>query len=267
MQESELFAGGAAGNIEAMNGVVRRMAQDLAALSVRKAGILLVHSSLKSLGPLPDGPETAVEGLVEAFGNDGTLLMPAFSYETVKAENPNFDTLNTPSCVGALPEFFRKRRGTMRSIHPTHSVCGIGPGAGQMLGGHSKDVTPCGKNSPFFKLKEEAGQILFIGCGLKPNTSMHAVEELVEPPYLYDGWVDYRIKLADGRETAMRVRSHGFSGWRQRYDRIEAVMGGEGISTGKVLSANCFLLEASVFWQKAYDTLKGDPLYFIDRIT
>jgi len=116
-----------------------------------------------------------------------------------------------------------------------------------------------------FKEKEKP-----IVLDLAPGTGKvfkEGVEEFVEPPYLYNGWVDYRIKLPDGRETAMRVRSHGFKGWRQRYDRIEAVMGGKGISLGKVLSADCFLLEASVFWQKAYDTLKGDPLYFIDRIT
>ena len=175
-----------------MNDVACRMARDLAGLGVRKPGTLLVHSSLKSLGNLPDGPETAVEGLLEALGSEGTLLMPALSYATVKEENPVFDILNTPSCVGALTEFFRKRNGTIRSVHPTHSVCGIGHSAVRMLGGQFHDVTPCGENSPYFKLREKAGQILFLGCGLKPNTSMHAVEELVEPPYLYDGWVDYR---------------------------------------------------------------------------
>jgi aminoglycoside 3-N-acetyltransferase len=249
-----------------MNDVVRRMARDLAGLGVKRAGALFVHSSLKSLGRLPDAPETAVEGLLEALGSDGTLLMPALTYETVNAENPVFDVLNTPSCIGALPEFFRKRTGTIRSVHPTHSACGIGPRSGDLLGGHLRDASPCGKNSPFFKLKEEAGQILFLGCGLKPNTSMHAVEELVEPPYLYDGWVDYRIRLADGRETAMRVRSHGFKGWRQRYDRIDAVMAGEGISAGKVLSADCFLLEAPAFWRKAHQAMIRDPLFFVDPI-
>jgi len=249
-----------------MNDVVRRMAEDLAALGVRKAGALLVHSSLRSLGQRPGAPETAVEGLLEALGIDGTLLMPALTYETVDAQNPVFDVLGTPSCVGALPEFFRKRSGTIRSVHPTHSACGTGPRARDMLGGHLRDVTPCGENSPFFKLKEEAGQILFLGCGLKPNTSMHAVEELVEPPYLYGGWVDYRIRLADGSETAMRVRSHGFKGWRQRYDRVDAVMAGVGISAGKVLSADCFLLEAPAFWRKAHQGMKRDPLFFVDRI-
>jgi aminoglycoside 3-N-acetyltransferase len=249
-----------------MNDVVCRMARDLAGLGVRKAGALLVHSSLKSLGKLPDGPETAVEGLLEVLGGEGTLLMPALSYETVNAENPVFDVLNTPSCVGALPEFFRRRPGAIRSVHPTHSACGIGPRAGSMLGEHVRDVTPCGENSPYFKLKEEAGQILFLGCGLKPNTSMHAVEELIEPPYLYNGWVDYRIRLADGSAAAMRVRSHGFKGWRQRYDRIETVMAGDGISAGRVLSADCFLLEAPALWRKAHQALKEDPLFFVDRM-
>lgn len=251
----------------ALNDVACRMARDLAGLGVTKAGILLVHSSLKSLGNLPDGPGTAVEGLLQALGSEGTLLMPALSYGTVKEESPVFDVLNTPSCVGALTEFFRKRSGTMRSVHPTHSVCGIGPGAGRMLSGHCRDVTPCGENSPYFKLREEAGQILFVGCGLKPNTSMHAVEELVEPPYLYNGWVDYTIKLAEGSETRMRVRSHHFKGWKQRYDRIETVMAGEGISAGKVLSADCFLLEASTFWRKALQAMKEAPLFFVDQMT
>jgi aminoglycoside 3-N-acetyltransferase len=250
-----------------MNDVVRQMADELVGLGVRKSGTLLVHSSLKSLGRLPDGPETAVEALLEALGSGGTLLMPALSYATVKVENPFFDVSNTPSCVGALTEFFRKRPGTMRSVHPTHSVCGTGPGAGHMLSMHTRDVTPCGPNSPYSMLREKAGQILFVGCGLRPNTSMHAVEELVEPAYLYDGWVEYRIKLADGSETTMRVRRHGFNGWQQRYDRAEQVMAGEGINMGKVLSADCVLLEASVFWRKALRAMQQTPLFFVDPIT
>jgi len=249
-----------------MNEFASRMSRDLAALGVRKSGTLLVHSSLKSLENMPDGPETAVDGLVGALGSGGTLLMPALSYESVNEGNPFFDVANTPSCVGALTEYFRRRPGTMRSVHPTHSVCGVGPGAGRMLDEHFRDVTPCGRNSPYFRLGEESGQILFLGCGLKPNTSMHAVEELVEPPYLYSGWVDYRITLADGSEKGMRVRRHGFEGWRQRYDRIEGVMAGEGITAGKVLTSDCILLEASDFWRKALQAIRAAPLAFVDRL-
>jgi len=250
-----------------MTEVESRMARDLTTLGVRQGGVLLVHASFKSLGPLPDGPESAIGGLLAALGRDGTLLMPALSYETVNAEHPDFDVRLTPSCVGALPEFFRKRSGTVRSVHPTHSVCGVGSGVARLLGDHGRDVTPCGPNSPFVRLRDASGQILFLGCGLKPNTSMHGVEELVEPPYLYSGWAVYRITLADGSETTMRVRRHGFKGWAQRYDRIEAVMGGAGIRAGRVLSADCFLLEAPVFWRRAHAALMAEPLFFVDRIT
>ncbi len=248
-----------------MTDVISQMARDLTGLGVRRGGVLLVHASLKSLGPPPGGPESAISGLLAALGSEGTLLMPALSYETVNAGHPDFDVRHTPSCVGALPEFFRQRAGTLRSVHPTHSACGFGPRAEALLGAHRRDVTPCGPNSPFSRLKDEGGQILFLGCGLKPNTSMHAVEELVEPPYLYAGWVDYRITLADGGATTMRVRRHGFSGWVQRYDRIEAVMDGEGIRAGRILVADGVLLEAAIFWRKAREALRRDPLFFVDR--
>ena len=241
------------------------MARDLAGLGVRRAGTLLVHSSLKSLGKLPEGPETAIEGLLEALGSEGTLLMPALSYSTVEEESPFFDILNTPSCVGALTEYFRKRAGQYGAPIPLTRCAGLVQSQ-HMVDRHFHDVTPCGENSPFSKLRKKDCQILFLGCGLKPNTSMHAVEELVEPPYLYNGWVDYRIKLADGSEKRMRVRRHGFKGWQQRYDRIESVMEGEGISAGKVLSSDCFLLEASDFWRKALQAMSVAPLTFVDRI-
>jgi hypothetical protein len=43
-------------------------------------------------------------------------------------------------------------------------------------------------------------------------------------------------------------------------------MAGEGIRAGKVLSADCFLLEAPELWQKAHRAMKGDPLFFVERI-
>jgi len=81
-----------------------------------------VHTSLRSLGKVPGGAETVVRGLLYALGENGTLLTPALSYASVGVNNPVFDVLHTPSCVGALPEYFRTRPGTIRSVHPTHSV-------------------------------------------------------------------------------------------------------------------------------------------------
>ncbi len=234
-------------------------------LGVRQGGVLLVHSSLRSLGPLDGGAETVVQSLLEALGPQGTLLMPALSYRTVGPKSPVFNVLTTSSCVGALPEYFRTRPGTIRSVHPTHSVSGVGPLVKDLLGEHMRSTTPCGPYSPFARLPEAGGQILFLGCGLHPNTSMHAVEEKVEPVYLYGDQVDYRVILADRSQHRMRVRSHSFEGWSQRYDRLAQHLSAPALRQGNVLSANCYLVEASSMWTAALAALHEDPLCFVER--
>lgn len=242
-----------------------QLAAGLLALGVRPGGVLLVHSALRSLGLPADLPraEIAVSGLLEALGPAGTLLMPALSYASVSARQPVFDAARTPSCVGGLTEYFRTRPGTLRSVHPTHSVCGTGPRAAELLAGHQEDATPCGAHSPFARLPEVNGQILFLGCGLRPNTSLHAIEEHVVPPYLFGQPLDYQIILADGSVTAMRVRRHNFAGWEQRYDRLEQVMDG-GLRAGRVLQASCHLVESAQMWPAALAALRRDPLFFVE---
>lgn len=243
---------------------------DLLALGVQPGGVLLVHSSLRSLGPIPgaserdSGAEVVVQSLLEALGPQGTLLMPALSYATVGAHNPFFDVRSTPSCVGALPEYFRTRAGTLRSVHPTHSVCGAGRRAAELLADHIRDRTPVGSGSPFARLPKIGGQILFLGCGLMPNTSMHGVEEHVVPPYLYANDVEYQVTLADGSQAHMTVRSHNFQGWIQRYDRLGDLMK-KGCRKGQVLQAECYLLDAAEAWFAALTQLRANPLYFIDK--
>jgi aminoglycoside 3-N-acetyltransferase len=241
---------------------------DLLALGVQPGGILLVHSSLRSLGPEltreNEGAEIVVQALLRALGPSGTLLMPTLSYETVSPQNPLYDVRKTPTCVGALQEFFRSRPGTIRSVHPTHSVSGVGRRAEEILGDHHLDTTPAGSHSPFAKLPHLGGQVLFVGCGLRPNTSMHAIEEHVEPPYLFGAPVDYRIILADGVEMNMNVRSHGFKGWQQRYDRLEEVQK-HGLRKGTVLQANCHLLDAAEMELAALSEMRTDPLFFVEK--
>jgi len=248
-----------------MNDIQIQFQNDLLALGIRPGGILLVHSSLRSLGVVFGGAETIIEGLLTVLGDDGTLLMPALSYEHVTPNNPHFDVNKTPSNVGTLPEFFRLRDGTLRSVHPTHSVCAVGKLASQIIQHHIKDSTPCGINSPFHRLPEYDGQILMLGCGLEPNTSMHAIEELVEPPYLYNPPMEYHLTLADGRKTAKTYKSHNFRGWKQRYERVEQVMKESGLQRGRVLNAECYLLEAKTLWESALMALRNDPLYFVSK--
>jgi len=242
-----------------------QIANDLRELGLRKGGVLLVHSSLRSLGKVLGGAEIVVRGFLRALGEKGTLLMPALSYAHVHADNPVFDVLKTMSCVGALPEYFRTRPSTIRSVHPTHSVSGIGAKAENLLKEHHLDTTPCGEHSPFHRLRDVKGQILFLGCGMRPNTSMHAVEEIVNPPYLLGNPIDYRIILATGEEIKMRVKRHNFGVWAQRYDRLGPLLDEKGLQKGKILEATVDLVDCEQMWERALIALKKDPFFFVEK--
>lgn len=244
---------------------VQRIANDLLSVGVRRGGVLLVHSSLRSLGHVPGGPETVIQGLLTALGPAGTLLMPALSYEHVTPENPIFDVLRTPSNIGAMAEFFRTRPGTRRSVHPTHSVCGVGRLADALLQAHHLDSTPCGPHSPFRLLPEYGGQILMLGCDLRPNTTMHAIEELVEPPYLFGPTQSYQFVFPDGQTKEKVYRIHNFAGWAQRYDRVQALLNSAGLKRGSILAADVFLLESRALWEAALAALQKDPLHFVEE--
>ncbi|MFB3890747.1 MAG: AAC(3) family N-acetyltransferase [Phycisphaerae bacterium] len=249
-----------------MNETARRIADDLRRLGVAAGDCLLVHSSLRSLGHVDGGAATVIDALIDALGPSGTLLLPALSYATVNAQQTTFDVRGTPSCVGVIPEYFRVFRAAVRSVHPTHSVAGLGPRAAELLGENHLDRTPCGEHSPFRKLRDAGGKLLMLGCGLRPNTSMHGVEELVRPPYLLGDEIVYRIILADGRETSMRVIRHSFVGWAQRYDRIEPLLADGQLRRGSVLSAAAYLIDCRAMWQAGHEALKKDPLHFVEPL-
>ncbi|HHE70692.1 MAG TPA: AAC(3) family N-acetyltransferase [Chloroflexi bacterium] len=246
--------------------LVAEIAEALQQLGVRPGGVLLVHSSLSSLGYVPGGPETVIQALLKALGPGGTLLMPALSYLYVTPKRPLFDVRTTPSNVGAIPEAFRLRRGTYRSIHPTHSVCALGPLTKHLLEHHKEDDTPCGPHSPFSLLPEVQGQILMLGCGLRPNTSMHGIEERVVPPYLFAPPTTYVITDYHGVTYEKTYTPHSFQGWEQRYDRVAALLSPPALRTGHVLQATCHLLEAEALWERALSALQRNPLAFVEPL-
>lgn len=236
---------------------------DLEALGVPRGGVLLVHSSFRSVG-IADA-EALVLALADAVGPDGALLMPALSY--LQSPPDVHDARHTPTCVGYLTEYFRTRPGTIRSLHPTHSVCGIGRMAAEMLGDHAEDHTPCGPCSPFRRLTEVGGRILMLGCGLARNTTMHAIEELVTPPYLFGEPRVYTITDMRGRVFRKEYIPHGFAGYAQRYERAAALLSPGEIRSGLVGRAQAHLLDAGALRRRALERLQQDPFAFVEALS
>lgn len=250
--------------------IIEQIKKDAENLGLHAGDIVLMHSSLKSLGN-DTTPMELLTGLAEALGvaedAGGTLALPALSYEHCNPSSPVFDYHKTPSNVGAIPEFFRTQfPGAIRSLCPTHSCCAVGAKAQYLTRSHHLDTTPCGANSPYRRIFELGGKLLFVGCGTKPNTSMHAVEELTQPSYLWGGSYEYTLVDKDGKIHKMKCKAHGFADVIQRYDRIESLISdtsGE-IAYGKILGAECVLMNAKAVWEKATAKLREDQYYFVD---
>ena len=242
----------------------KRIAADAAALGINEGDTLMVHSSLKSLGT-GFTPKDVIDGLLFALGKDGTLMLPALSYLNCNAGKPFFDYYETKSNIGAIPEYFRTSYpGVIRSICPTHSCCAVGKNASYLTSGHILDKTPCGANSPFRRLKELNGKILFLGCGMNPNTSMHAVEELVVPDYLFGDDVEYTVTDADGKTFKTVCRAHNFKGVSQEYRRLEGLLDADALSKGFIAEADCRLVKTVPMWETAEAYYRKDRHYFVD---
>ena len=254
-----------------MESVKEKIKQDLIALGIKPGDAVLMHSSFRSLGKIDGGAKTFFDAFLEVLGDEGTLILPSLSYNRVNFENPEFDKETTGSCVGYLPEFFRTSvPGVLRSLHATHSCCAVGKLAEEFVKDHEKDITPVGENSPFTKLPKYNGKILMLGCGTKFNTSMHGVEEKADVPYVLDKKNPITYVLKD-RDKTISVNSyrHDFvakSGEhiRQCYDRVVELLAPEEYKRGFVLSAECHLMDAKAVWEKGYDKMKSDPLYFVE---
>ncbi|MHC4714968.1 MAG: AAC(3) family N-acetyltransferase [Planctomycetota bacterium] len=200
----------------------------LRAAGLAEGDTALAHSSLSSFGHVDGGADAVIDALLEAVGPGGTVLVPTHTWETVTRENPVFDVRETPSCVGFVTNVFRKRPGAVRGLHPTHSCAGIGPAAADLSSGHEIDVTPCGPHSPYARIMEFGGRIVFLGTGLSCNTTLHAIEEFACVPYLFAGFDDLYSVDYEGKRIHVPSRRHSW-GFPRRFADLAPVMEENGI--------------------------------------
>ena len=240
------------------------MESHLKSIGVRPGGSLLVHSSLSSLGFVPGGASAVIRSLIKALGPTGTLVLPAHSWDLAEQGVRVFDVSETPSCVGTITEHFRKMPGVKRSLHPTHSVAAFGPLASYFTAGHENCSTPCGAGSPYEKLLNQGGQILFLGVNLDSNTAFHTVEAIVNVSYLMkqDSEIFTIVDVA-GNRTEVSVRRHQ-SGIPRRFGEWEDMLFAEGLlKKGMVGSAPSLLLDGKPFLEFMLDRVGKDPNMFL----
>jgi aminoglycoside 3-N-acetyltransferase len=221
------------------------LTNDLIKLGLKRTDTVLIHSSCKSVGDVEGRADTILDVLMEYFGESGLLVFPTLTYSKVNDQQPYFNVKETPCCVGILPELFRQRPNVIRALHPTHSLAAFGPKAKEFTCGNEKLDTPCGVNSPWWRLMEYSGKILFIGTeGIFCNTFCHGVDEWTNVPNILTPTPQQLYIIDENGNTINRPLYRHNIGRNAVYGSYEVLFKEHNaITYGKFGDANCYLLD------------------------
>ncbi len=176
---------------------VADLVADLRRLGVAQGAVVMVHASLRALGPVEGRAAGVIEALDRAVGPAGTLLMVlgarddlAWVNERPEAERAAllvgtapFDCTSTPAEpeVGVLAEVFRTTAGTVVSDHPEGRFAARGRLARELVANVPWDDY-FGPGSPLGRLVEEGGKVLRLGADPDTVTLTHYAEYLAAIP-------------------------------------------------------------------------------------
>ncbi|SIM50971.1 aminoglycoside N(3)-acetyltransferase [Micromonospora cremea] len=176
---------------------VNRLTADLAAVGVRAGQDLLVHCSMRRIGPVVGGPATLLAALRRVAGPDATVVVPAHTVgnsttgpafraatsglnaagrAAYEAGLTGFDPATTPSeGMGILAEYVRQQPDAARSGHPITSFAALGRRAVEFTEIHDLDCH-LGERSPLGNLFTAGAAVLLLGVGYARCTALHLAE-------------------------------------------------------------------------------------------
>jgi aminoglycoside 3-N-acetyltransferase len=185
---------------------------DFKELGIKKGDIVLVHSSLKSIGYVKGGAKTVIRALKKAVGSDGTLAFPTYPMRGGVLLNCRkgdfiFDPKNDKAKTGAIPNTFLNFKDIHRSLHPSHSISALGKYADYITKDHHRGNKTYGENSPWGKIYELEGKILGIGISIAWSTQYHYLEDKIGKKFPLKVKVDetYNLKTKIGEEKYIEV--------------------------------------------------------------
>jgi aminoglycoside N3'-acetyltransferase len=207
------------------------LADDLRRLGMSPGDTLMIHVSLRAVGPLEGGPDTLLNALESAVGPDGTLLMilgaeiehdfvnrlPQAERADLLTDAPPFDPATAPVFheVGYFAEIFRRRTGTLVTDNPSSRFGARGARAQQLL-----EDAPWhdyyGPGSPLDRFCRIGGRVLRLGADLDTTTVLHFAEYLADLPNKRRVRRHYRCRGRNGPETRVVEcldDEHGIVDW------------------------------------------------------
>jgi aminoglycoside 3-N-acetyltransferase len=172
---------------------------NLARLGLAPGDLVMVHASVRAVGPVFGGPDEIHQAVVDAVSPGGTMMMlvgcpdgfddvgrghlSAAQEADILVHMPPFDPAATRANrdVGTLAEFFRSWPGTLCSDNASVRIAARGARAQWLTAEHAWNY-PFGRGTPFQKLVEADGKVLLLGSDHDEVTLLHYAEHTADFP-------------------------------------------------------------------------------------
>ena len=158
--------------------------RQLEAMNAPTDSVVLMHASLRAIGPVEGGTEGLLDALIEYFTRDGGLFcVPTHTWHNLGKEI-TLDMASDDSCLGAFSTVALRNGTGIRSESPTHSVVVFGDRekAMALIADEPFAKSSTAPESCYGKLYSLGGKVLLVGVAQNRNTYIHAVEEMLQTP-------------------------------------------------------------------------------------
>lgn len=179
----------------------------LTELGLARGDQLMVHSSLRRVGPVLGGADVIIRALMQVVGKGGLLVMPSFNHGAPFRSGGvgYFDPAETPSESGALTERFWHWPGVARQVHPTHAFVAWGAGAADLMADSGESLT-LGLKSPLARLVAANGWLLHLGTDHLVSTAKHLAERMAGATCIADLGDLFEVRLQGQRRKLPTFR-------------------------------------------------------------
>lgn len=214
-----------------------QLVRQLRELGVGRGDIVMVHASLRAVGPILGGPDELIAAIVEVVEELGTMMVyvggqspfddlgrglyTAEEERFIREHCPAFDPQRSRASrdFGALAELFRTYPGVRCSDGVGARLAALGAHADELLRDHALDYG-LGEGSPLARLCELGGKVLLLGSDLDNTTLLHYAEAVA--PIERKRIVRTLVPLArDGEKVWVEVEefdsSAGIKDWPERF--------------------------------------------------
>ena len=216
------------------------IAARLRELGLRNGDIVLLHSSLISLGKVNGGPAAVIDAFLDVLGEEGTLLVPVFG------------------ALGILTDEVKSRPNVVISPCPVGTLAAIGKDAEELCRDHWKAETAHGNDTPYTRLAEKGGFICLLGVDQDRNTTLHSIEALLELPYM--NTATRTFTTPEGEEITKSWKF--YPGPHRDFIGLDSLLT-PAMTRGRIGNAEVRLIDAGKMYDIALNIGNVDPAFVL----